>query len=127
MVSGTAKNLIFSLFEEKVNYINRYGGSVMINQNSTNGNNLIPFLNTNLLNDFGVKLNDDQYEVYVNTTFVGHKSLNNQGENLKDIDDFLRKQGYKDFSSTLDGDHYIIQTIQENDIANALNVYFDNR
>ncbi|MBT2692877.1 hypothetical protein J7E32_07670 [Bacillus sp. ISL-55] len=75
-----------------------------------------------------VKLNEDQYDVYVNDDFVGQKSLKSQGENLSDIDDFLRQQGISDFTASLDGDHYKIRTDGYNaEIAGALNVYFNNR
>jgi hypothetical protein len=74
------------------------------------------------------KLNEDQYEVYVNGKLIGHKSLKNQGEKLTDIDDFLRIQGITHFSTSLIGDHYNIQTdSQDNDITDALSVYFNNR
>ena len=75
-----------------------------------------------------VKLNEDQYDVYVNDDFVGKKSLKNQGENLSDIDDFLKLQGINDFSASLSGDHYNIKTDNSKaDITDALNVYFNNR
>lgn len=100
----------------------------MTNGNFPYGNNVYPFVNGNLDNDTDVKLYEDQYEVYVNEQFAGHKTLKNQGEDLSDIDDFLRNQGLHSFSSSLDGDHYLIQTNeQESDIINALSVYFYNR
>ncbi|MBS8265197.1 hypothetical protein DYI25_12150 [Mesobacillus boroniphilus] len=75
-----------------------------------------------------VKLTEDQYDVYVNDDFIGKKSLKNQGENLSDIDDFLKLQGINDFTSSLDGDHYKIMSDGSNaEIADALNVYFHNR
>ncbi|RSD27707.1 hypothetical protein [Mesobacillus subterraneus] len=75
-----------------------------------------------------VKLNEDQYDVYVNGHFVGQKSLKNQGEHLSDIDDFLKQQGISDFSASLDGDHYKIQTDGlDAEITDALEVYFNNR
>jgi hypothetical protein len=101
----------------------------MIFQNySSNGNNLIPIVNVNPVGDNEVKLNEDDYEVFVNDQFVGHKTLKNQGESLSDIDDFLRYQGLNDFTCSLDGDHYnIISSEQSNDITDALTVYFNNR
>jgi len=90
--------------------------------------NFFPFSNIQQNSEAEVKLNEDQYEVYVNGNYVGQKTLKNQGEKLSDIDDFLRIQGISDFSSSLDGDHYTIQAnAQDNDIANALSVYFNNR
>jgi hypothetical protein len=104
------------------------GGNPLINQNFPNGYNLLPINIVNGGSESGVKLNEDQYEVYVNENFVGHKTLKNVVENLSDIDDFLRNQGLNDFSSSLDGDHYRIQTNEhESDITDALSVYFNNR
>lgn len=75
-----------------------------------------------------VKLNEDQYDVYVNDDLIGQKSLKNQGENLSDIDDFLKQQGITDFTASLDGDHYTIKTDGSNEeITGALHVYFNNR
>ncbi|MBT2643948.1 hypothetical protein J7I80_17020 [Bacillus sp. ISL-41] len=75
-----------------------------------------------------VKLNEDQYDIYVNDDFVGQKSLKNQGEHLSDIDDFLKQQGITDFTASLDGDHYKIHTDGLNsEIRDALKVYFNNR
>lgn len=99
----------------------------MINQNNPNGN-INPLSTRNLNDESNVKLSEDQYEVYVNGNFVGHKTLRNQGEKLSDIDGFIRNQGLNDFTASLDGDHYMIQTNeQESDITNALSVYFNNR
>ncbi|MFP5115423.1 hypothetical protein ACSU64_24025 [Bacillaceae bacterium C204] len=93
-----------------------------------NNSGIFPFVNANFDSGADVKLNEDQYEVYVNDNLVGHKTLKNPGENLSDIDGFLRNQGLSDFSTSLDGDHYSIQSNgQEGDITNALSVYFNNR
>jgi hypothetical protein len=87
-----------------------------------------PYAMNNAGSDNQVKLNEDQYDVYVNDDFIGQKSLKNQGEHLSDIDDFLKQQGIADFTSSLDGDHYTIRTDgMDADIADALRVYFNNR
>ena len=79
-------------------------------------------------NDSNAKLSEDRYEVFVNGEFVGYKSLKAQGEQLSDIDGFLRMQGLTGFSTYLDGDHYHIQTNSQSEtIADALEVYFNNR
>jgi hypothetical protein len=96
----------------------------------SNGNNVTPFIPVNheMESDAGIKLNEDQYDIYVNGDLVGQKTLKNAGENLSDIDDFLRNQGIKKFTTSLNGDHYVIQTDQDNtDITDALSVYFNNR
>jgi hypothetical protein len=100
----------------------------MIDRNSTNGNNMNPFIVTDFNTNAGVKLNEDTYEVFVNGSFVGRKTLKNQGENLSDIDDFLRNQGFSDFTTSVDGDHYMIEVSnQEDNFSDALSVYFNNR
>lgn len=78
--------------------------------------------------DSNAKLSEDRYEVFVDGDFVGYKTLKAQGEQLSDIDGFLRMQGLTNFSTSLDGDHYYIQTkSQSGDIADALDIYFNNR
>jgi hypothetical protein len=99
----------------------------MIDRNN-NGNNMLPFIGVDSDTISDVKLNEDQYEVYVNGDFVGRKTLKTQGEDLSDIDDFLRNQGFSDFITSIDGDHYTIHVDhQDDDISNALSVYFNNR
>ncbi len=74
------------------------------------------------------KLEHDRYEVFVNNKLIGHKTLQNQGEQLSDIDDFLKQSGYNDFSAYQEGDHYLINAKgQDQEIVNALQVYFQNR
>jgi hypothetical protein len=95
--------------------------------NQGNSGGILPLL-ANFDTGADVKLTEDRYEVFVNGNLVGRKSLKNPGEQLSDIDGFLRSQGLNNFSSSLDGDHYQIQTNgQDGDITNALNVYFNNR
>jgi hypothetical protein len=87
-----------------------------------------PFPGANLDFQNNGKLNEDTYEVYVNEDFVGHKTLKNAGENLSDVDDFLRIQGIHNFSTSLDGDHYFIKSNDNVEkVKNALSVYFQNR
>jgi hypothetical protein len=99
----------------------------MIDRNN-NGNNMLPFINTDMDSNSDVKLTEDQYEVYVNGVFIGRKTLKTQGEDLSDIDNFLRNQGFSDFTTSVDGDHYSIHVDhQDDDLSNALAVYFNNR
>lgn len=99
------------------------------NSGSGVGGGLFPaYALNNMDRENQVKLNEDQYDIYVNDDFVGQKSLKNQGENLSDIDDFLKHQGIGGFTSSLDGDHYKIKTDGSNaEITDALKVYFNNR
>jgi hypothetical protein len=98
------------------------------NSGSGGTGGFLPFIQGVSNNVNPVKLNEDSYDVYVNNNFVGQKSLKNQGEQLSDIDDFLKHQGINEFSSSLNGDQYRIETEgQTDDITNALEVYFNNR
>ena len=102
------------------------GGCIMINQNTSNSS--FPIINSNLSTDVHSKLTEDRYEVFVNHSFVGQKTLKSRGEDLSDIDDFLRNQGFISFSSSINGDHYIISANEHiSEIENALTVYFNNR
>ena len=95
------------------------------NTNSVSPSLVLP-LNSADITD--MKLNEDRYEVYVNSKCLGEKSLKTQGENLSDIDEFLVLQGINNFSSSLEGDHYNITTDgNENSIVQALSIYFQNR
>ncbi|MGM7723551.1 hypothetical protein [Metabacillus sp. Hm71] len=74
------------------------------------------------------QLSHDRYDVYVNQDFIGQKYLLTAQESVQDIDDFLMNEGYSQFQSYLDGDHYYINTVKnEQDIANVLKVYLQNR
>ncbi|CAM3963408.1 hypothetical protein [Mesobacillus thioparans] len=99
------------------------------NSGSGVGGGLFPAYAMNKVNgDNQVKLTEDQYDVYVNEDLIGQKSLKNQGEHLSDIDEFLKQQGIEDFTASLEGDHYTINTDgMDTEIADALRVYFNNR
>lgn len=87
-----------------------------------------PLSGVDLDSQNNTKLNEDSYEVLVNNDFVGHKTLKSAGEKLSDIDDFLKVQGIDNFSSTLSGDHYLIETNGDFErLKNALSIYFENR
>lgn len=74
------------------------------------------------------KLTEDRYEVFVNGELIGHKTLLNQNDRLKDIDDFLKKEGYTYFTAQVNGDHYeITADVEGKDIQDALKVYLNNR
>ena len=75
------------------------------------------------------KLNEDRYELYVNSQYIGNKTLLNAGDKLSDVDDFLKAQGFSNFTSKLNGDHYEIEAAadDQNGIQDALSVYVRNR
>jgi hypothetical protein len=86
------------------------------------------FVTNNFVNEEEIKLQHDQYEVYVGDDFVGSKTLLNQADKLSDIDDFLRSNGMDSFQTSLEGDHYTIKPNEKADkIVRALEVYFKNR
>lgn len=94
-----------------------------------------PFFGANTNGDFNLKMPHDRYEVYVNGDFVGHKVLLTQSESIDDVAKYLQRNGYKQFSATLDGDHYNIETNSSQDddthdaeqMKNRLGVYLDLR
>jgi hypothetical protein len=88
----------------------------------------IPFYDINEP-DLNQKLTGDDYEILLNNHYVGNKKLLYQNDSMTDVDDFLKQQGYTEFQSKLEGDHYHIQTSEqyEGDIKNALTVYINNR
>ncbi len=73
------------------------------------------------------KLNHDRYDVYVNGEFVGHKLLLTESEEISDVDDFLRVQGYKNFNASIDGDHYEIHAENDRELYEALQIYLQSR
>lgn len=74
------------------------------------------------------KVRHDRYDVYVNKNYIGQKQLLTAQESVQDIDDFLMNEGYSNFQSYLDGDHYHIRAIdKEQDLTNVLKVYLQNR
>jgi hypothetical protein len=90
--------------------------------------------NTVIFADFNdnanMKLNHDRYDVYVNGEFVGHKTLLTQSEDITDVNDFLKVQGYQKFQGRLDGDHYDLQVEDANlsrEMMEALQIYLQSR
>ncbi|MFC0272409.1 hypothetical protein ACFFIX_13290 [Metabacillus herbersteinensis] len=74
------------------------------------------------------KQSTDRYDVYVNQDYVGQKLILTSQEEVHDIDDFLENEGFKNFESTLDGDHYYVKATQnERAVADTLKVYLQNR
>lgn len=78
---------------------------------------------------YNAKLNQDRYEVYVNGDYVGEKSLLVQTDDITDVDDFLHQEGYTEFASDLDGDHYNINADEasQEDLKNNLKLYLKIR
>ncbi|MGD6801758.1 hypothetical protein FZC79_11580 [Rossellomorea vietnamensis] len=86
------------------------------------------FVTNNFSNLEQGKMEHDTYQVYVKDDFVGNKTLLNQSDQLSDVDDFLRKNGIDSFETSLEGDHYrILPLKQEDQVLKALEVYFKNR
>ncbi|WP_223703003.1 hypothetical protein [Sutcliffiella deserti] len=78
--------------------------------------------------DTSSKLAHDRYEVYVNGDFVGQKTLLTTREDVTSVNEFLHAQGYNDFKTNLDGDHYNIEaTKKERELKHALQIYLHSR
>jgi hypothetical protein len=99
---------------------------------STNPNR--SFTNTVILTggigELDMKLNHDRYDVYVNGEYVGNKVLLTQSEDITDVNDFLKTQGFKHFEGRLDGDHYDLHVEDEqnlNEMKEALQIYLQMR
>jgi hypothetical protein len=73
------------------------------------------------------KLEEDRYEIYLNSDFIGYKTLLNASEHLSDVDDFLKSQGINDFETQLDGDHYMVSANNDEKIRDVLTTYCQNR
>ncbi|MFC4321842.1 hypothetical protein [Litchfieldia salsa] len=88
----------------------------------------IPFYDINEP-DLNQGLSGDHYEIMLNNHYIGNKKLLYENDSMADVDDFLKLQGYTEFKSELEGDHYHIQTSKQHeaDIKNALTVYLNNR
>lgn len=59
--------------------------------------------------DVSAKIPDDSYDVYVNEDFVGKKTLVTQVEDIEDLSSHLQDQGFSNFSTDLEGDHYTLK------------------
>ncbi|WP_456277386.1 hypothetical protein [Bacillus sp. AK128] len=97
------------------------------NPNSTSNNTVIL---TGGMENTDMKLNHDRYDVYVNGEFVGNKVLLTQSEDITDVNDFLKTQGFKGFEGRLDGDHYELHVADEqssNEMREALQIYLQIR
>ncbi|MFD2215184.1 MULTISPECIES: hypothetical protein [Bacillaceae] len=82
-----------------------------------------------LLNDPApTKIGQDRYDVYVNQDYIGQKYLLTAQESVSDIDEFLKNEGVNNFESYLDGDHYYIKAVEnEQRVSDVLKVYLQNR
>ncbi|TLS36607.1 hypothetical protein [Pseudalkalibacillus caeni] len=65
--------------------------------------------------DSHLKLNHDTYNVYINDEYIGNKMLFSQNETMDDMEDHLRTSGFYNFQAELEGDHYRIQTLDEDE------------
>ncbi|WDC83254.1 hypothetical protein PL321_10690 [Caloramator sp. mosi_1] len=80
-------------------------------------------------NYYDLKQEHDTYRIYVNGDYVGNKTLLSQGEDIKDIEGFLKSRGYKNIASQIEGNMYNIEVADEllEEIKRNLNVYLNNR
>ncbi|WP_246943786.1 hypothetical protein [Bacillus pinisoli] len=103
---------------------------LLFNSTGANGTPYNTVIFSNGVDTPDMKMNHDRYDVYVNGEFVGHKVLLTQSEDITDVNDFLKVQGFKEFEGRLDGDHYDLrvedgQSSQE--MREALQIYLQSR
>lgn len=91
-----------------------------------NDNTLYPFGPLYPSEENEVKLNHDRYEVYVNGDFLGYKMLFGYNEDVQDIDDFIKEQGIHHFHAKVDGDHYLIESEEDEELKGILSVYLES-
>lgn len=86
-------------------------------------------LNSGDLQDNNTKMAHDCYEVYVNGDYVGRKALIVQGENAKDVEGYLKEQGFHNFNAKIQTDNIIINSSADEaaDIKRNLSVYLNIR
>lgn len=75
------------------------------------------------------KLEEDSYRVYVNNDYVGSKVLYSQIEKIEDLNKYLQNQGFNDFNTKLDGNHYSIhaEETEAKHMKETLQVHLHNR
>ncbi|RXJ02570.1 hypothetical protein DS745_06250 [Anaerobacillus alkaliphilus] len=69
----------------------------------------------------------EAYDIYVNDEYIGKKLVLTQSEEIDDVVDFLKVQGVENVSTTLDGDHYVIKTENEQHVKDIIEAYLKNR
>ncbi len=74
-----------------------------------------------------LKEGHEAYDVYVNEEFVGKKVLLTQSEEIDDIVDFLKTQGVKNVSTNLEGDHFVINSEEPENLKQILKTYLQIR
>jgi hypothetical protein len=102
----------------------------MNNNDFFNSTGIYPFfLNSVQLDDNKTKLAHDSYDVYVNNDFVGRKELVTQTENPKDVEGYLKGQGFHNFNTSVNGGSILIKSDNEEaeSIKRNLNVYLKIR
>ncbi|HBM81948.1 MAG: hypothetical protein QME45_08250 [Clostridiales bacterium] len=80
--------------------------------------------------DIGLKMPQDELNVYVNGDFVGKKTLVAQGDGgVNSVKDYLKENGFYDFKYKVIGDNIYIGSAGDNsrDIKNHLRVYLSIR
>lgn len=90
----------------------------------------LPFVvNSKSDEDQYTKMAHDEYKVYVNDDFVGHKTLIAQTENVEDLDHYLKTQGFRNFHSKTMGNVYKIDCVEDDSrhMKEVLSVYLKIR
>lgn len=75
------------------------------------------------------KLYHDSYKVYVNSDFIGYKTLLAQNENIKDVEKYLRGNGFENFTAKVIGGECYIKSVgrETQDLKDTLGVYLNTR
>lgn len=80
--------------------------------------------------NYNLKDAHDSYRVFLNGDYIGEKVLLSQGEDVTDIEDFLKSRGFKNVKTHLEGNQYSIiaeDAEEAHQIKNNLNVYLHLR
>ena len=88
----------------------------------------IPFILSRNGHD-STNLEEDSYRVYLNNDYVGSKVLYSQIEKIEDLSRYLQNQGFNDFNTKLDGNHYSIHAegLDAKHMKETLQVHLHNR
>lgn len=102
----------------------------MYGNNLFNSNGAFPvFLSSGEFDDNNPKLAHDCYDIYVNRDYVGTKTLIAQNETPKDVESYLKKQGFHNFDASIDAGNILINSSEQeaDNIKRNLNVYLNIR
>ncbi|ARK29950.1 hypothetical protein [Halalkalibacter krulwichiae] len=68
----------------------------------------------------------ESYDLFVNEQYIGKKELTTPEDNMNHVVDFLHAQGIDDVSTQLKGDHFKVNTNDEERVVKVLKAYLQN-